>query len=120
VATILVLNDEPDLIYACRLVLEADGHTVIATTNATEALRLAAQTQPDMVLLDWVMPTMTGDEVLRRLRKMPETAATPVVMMSALPNGDVLSKATGADAFLAKPFSLSELSKMINRFAGTS
>src|SRR4051794_4263667 len=115
-ATVLVLNDEPDLIAACQMVLEANGYCAVGTTDPSEALPLAARLRPDVILLDWVMPGTYGDEILRVLRSQPATAHIPVIMMSALIDGEARSQAAGADAFLAKPFDVEQLAQAIESF----
>lgn len=114
-ATVLVMNDDVDLVGTCKLILEAEGHTVIAETSPEEGLRTAARARPDVILLDWVMRGMNGDEAFRRLRRDRRTADVPVVMMSAIAHGAARAAELGADAFLAKPFGAEELVQTIDR-----
>ncbi len=104
---VLVVNDEPDLLELCKFVLEDEGHTVEVTTSGHDVIALVHRFKPDVVLLDWVIPDVPGDVVLRRLRA--NGAVVPIVMMSASHRADEASRRLGADAFLPKPFTDEEL-----------
>lgn len=105
-ARILLINDEPDLIEMCQLVLESAGHSVMAITDSSRAIEAAARTdgRPDVVLVDLVMPGVSGAEILQKLRGIPETADLPIVIMSALADARERAEEVRADGFLGKPF----------------
>jgi putative two-component system response regulator len=108
---VLVADDyEPTLLGLCAL-LEAAGHTVHTARNGTDALRIAAAERPDVVLLDVVMPGMSGTEVCGELKQASATRFTPVVLISG--SGDrgnrLAGRAAGADDFLSKPVDVDEL-----------
>jgi two-component system phosphate regulon response regulator PhoB len=115
VARVLVVDDDFDLVEACRLVLEEAGHTVETITDASQTTAVAAEWAPDVVLLDWVLEGLTGGEVLRALRSDPSLAHLPVIVMSALEAGDLRSRAVAADDFLPKPFQADALISRIAR-----
>ena len=115
-ARVMIVNDEPDLLEICRMLLEDKGHTTVVTTDSAQAVHLAATLKPDFVLLDWVMREIHGDELLRRLRRLESTAGVPIVMMSALADGAERSRRAGADAFLPKPFDADQLERIVDEF----
>ena len=108
---VLLVEDE----YAQREVLaynlEAEGFDVIQADNGEDALLLVDEDQPDMIILDWMMPKVSGIEVCRRLKMRPETRAIPVIMLSARAEevDRVRGLETGADDYVIKPYSMVEL-----------
>jgi CheY-like chemotaxis protein len=114
-ARILLINDEPDLLAMCQLILESAGHAVFRALNPRDALRRAAAERPDAVLLDLVMPAMSGEEVLKRLRESPSTTDIPVVIMSALPDAEQRAAELGVAGFVAKPFDPDALTEAMSK-----
>jgi adenylate cyclase len=106
---ILVVDDVPQNVRLLEAVLAPRGYDVITATNGDSALRLIESEEPDLVLLDVVMPQLDGYEVCRRLRAREETAMLPVLMVTA----SVAEKAkvieAGADDLIAKPFNHDEM-----------
>ena len=108
--TILVVDDTPQNIKLLEAVLTGHGYIPVTAQSGEEALERVASENPDLVLLDIVMPVMDGYEVCRRLRADPETALLPVVMITA--SGDqekVQAIEAGADDFISKPLNQAEL-----------
>ena len=105
---ILLVEDTSDLAQVIARELEAAGYDVIRAGDGLTALQLHASAQPDLILLDWMLPQLDGLEVLRRLRR---TSAVPVLMLTA--RGEetdrVVGLEVGADDYLTKPFSMREL-----------
>jgi DNA-binding response OmpR family regulator len=103
---VLLINDEPDLLEMCELVLESAGHTAVLAFAGQDGVDLdsVVDPAPDVVVLDLVMPHVTGAEVYQRLRESGPTSQTPVVIMSALPNTVEIAEELGAQAYLEKPF----------------
>lgn len=110
-ATILIVDDEPAIRGLLEEVLRLQGYRVFTASDGRAALEEFTRRQPDLVLLDVVMPVLNGFEVCRRLKENPETRLTPIVMVTALSaSGDrVRGIEAGADDFLNKPFDRSEL-----------
>jgi signal transduction histidine kinase len=108
---ILAVDDNPQNLALLRAQLERAGYDVATAAGGEEALRAAAETSPDLVLLDLLMPGMDGNEVCRRLRHDPTTLPIPIVMLTALRDADskAAALAAGADDFLTKPFDRAEL-----------
>jgi len=108
---ILIAEDEPAQMELLRYNMEsADFRTVVATDGAS-ALALVEEEVPDLVVLDWMLPEMSGIEVCRRIRGRPESRSLPVIMLTARgeENDRVRGLETGADDYLVKPFSQAEL-----------
>jgi PAS domain S-box-containing protein len=111
VAQILVVDDNPQNVALMKAQLERAGYAVISAQSGTEALDAAFATQPDLVLLDIMMPGLDGYEVCRRLREDESTQATPIIMLTSLQDRADKLRAleTGADDFLSKPVDRAEL-----------
>ena len=108
---VLLVEDEQDVAELIRYNLTKEGYDVILSGNGNEALRLAREHRPDVMLLDIMVPQLNGWEVCRRIKKDPELAAIPVIMVSGrVEEGDkVLGFEVGADDYVTKPFSPREL-----------
>jgi CheY-like chemotaxis protein len=110
-AKLLLIDDDPDILGLVRFLFETSGHQVFSTLDPRQAFELAATTLPDAIVLDVMMPGISGWEVLERLRADERTRALPVVMLSAIGDSSNRTKGLrlGADDFLPKPFSPEEL-----------
>jgi len=108
---VLLVEDEQDVAELIRYNLTKEGYDVILSGNGNEALRLAREHRPDVLLLDIMVPQLNGWEVCRRIKKDPELAAIPAIMVSGrVEEGDkVLGFEVGADDYVTKPFSPREL-----------
>lgn len=108
---VLVVEDDPSLATLLRYNIEKEGFRVSEAHDGEEALLLVAETQPDLIVLDWMLPRVSGIEVCRRLRARVETKNLPVIMLTA--RGEDADRVrgldTGADDYLTKPFSMTEL-----------
>jgi CheY-like chemotaxis protein len=113
---ILMVEDDPDITLLARIALEeVGGYEVEAFETGAEALARVADIAPDLVILDYRMPGMTGAEVLEALRRIPATVQTPVVFMTAsvMPNQVAKLLALGASAVIPKPFDPVDLPEKI-------
>ena len=108
---ILVVEDEPSQREVLAYNLKAEGFLVISADNGEDALLLVEEEKPDLILLDWMMPNLSGIEVCRRLKSCNETRAIPIVMVSARSEemDKVRGLEIGADDYLVKPYSVIEL-----------
>jgi len=108
---ILLVEDDANLVELVRYNLEKEGFDVISTHDGEEALVLAEEERPDVVVLDWMISNLSGIEVCRRLRRAPETAGLPIIMLTARAEeaDRVRGLETGADDYVTKPFSPREL-----------
>jgi DNA-binding response OmpR family regulator len=105
--TVLIVDDEPNVVELVRVTLEDDRINVLAATSGAEALEVAAEAHPDLILLDVHLPDLSGLEVCRRLRREPALAGGRIVMLTAAAQREDVSRglAAGADEYLTKPFS---------------
>lgn len=117
--TILVVDDEPDLVELIAYNLEQQGHSVLSASNGQEALRQAKSRQPDLVVLDVMMPELNGIEVAKRLRSQTETASIPIIMLTAKSDEshELEGLGAGADDYISKPFSMQVLLARVNAMA---
>ncbi len=108
---VLVVEDEAALATMLRYNLEKQGFQVQEAVDGPEALTLIAEQAPDIVLLDWMLPVMSGIEVCRQIRRRPATRDLPVIMVTARTEDQDAVRAlnTGADDYITKPFSLDAL-----------
>lgn len=116
-ARVLHIEDDPHSRRLVEKILVADGHEVIETDNGLEGIRLAAEIEPDLVLVDINVPDLDGYEVTLRLRGMHALEGVPIVAITA--EGDrATSLAVGADGFIGKPIQARKFAKTIQRFLG--
>ncbi len=108
---ILVVEDEDSLATLLQYNLDKEGYGVALCADGEEALVMIDEKQPDLVILDWMLPTVSGIEVCRRLRQRPSTRNLPVVMLTARgeESDRIRGLDTGADDYVVKPFSMIEL-----------
>ncbi|MSP43458.1 MAG: phosphate regulon transcriptional regulatory protein PhoB [Alphaproteobacteria bacterium] len=108
---ILIAEDEPAQMELLRYNMEAADFRTIVANDGASALSLVDEEKPDLIVLDWMLPEMSGIEVCRRIRSRPETRAMPVIMLTARgeESDRVRGLETGADDYLVKPFSQAEL-----------
>ncbi|MCA1939876.1 MAG: phosphate regulon transcriptional regulator PhoB [Caenispirillum bisanense] len=108
---VMIVEDEIALVTMLRYNLEKEGYRVVEATDGEEALTVAAENTPNLILLDWMLPMMSGIEVCRQLRRKPATKDVPIIMVTA--RGEETDKVrglnTGADDYITKPFSMPEL-----------
>ncbi len=108
---VMIVEDEEPLVLLLRYNLEADGYDVDSCGRGDEAEIRLMEDQPDLLILDWMLPGLSGIELCRRLRSRPQTEHLPVMMLTA--RGEETERirglATGADDYVVKPFSVPEL-----------
>ncbi|MEM8979737.1 MAG: phosphate regulon transcriptional regulator PhoB [Pseudomonadota bacterium] len=108
---VLVVEDEAAQREVLSYNLEAEGFKVARADNGEEAMLLVDEVSPDVILLDWMLPNVSGIEVCRRLKARPDTRQTPIIMLSARSEevDRVRGLETGADDYMVKPYSVVEL-----------
>ena len=109
--TVLVVEDEAPLMTLLRYNLERQGFRVEEAADGQEALLRVAESKPDLVLLDWMLPSLSGIEVCRQLRRKPATRDLPIIMLTARTEDQDTVRAhdTGADDYVTKPFAMEGL-----------
>jgi two-component system phosphate regulon response regulator PhoB len=115
--TVLVVEDEYDLLATLRAILEGEGYATRACTDGKEALERIRSEKPDLLLMDMMLPRVSGEAIARTMRSDPELDRIPVVLMSAAPPGDERQTAH-CRAFLRKPFSLTTLLDTVRSLIG--
>lgn len=108
-AKILVCDDDEGILDLVELILSEEGYEVLPELNSLNIAGLVSQQRPDLLVLDLWMPVLSGDQVLRALRRNPETEHLPVMVISASGDGRSIAMNAGADDFMAKPFDLDQL-----------
>jgi two-component system phosphate regulon response regulator PhoB len=109
--TVLIVEDEAPLVTLLRYNLEKEGFAVCSAGDGEEALLQIAENKPDAVLLDWMLPLVSGLEVCRQIRRSPSSRSLPIILLTA--RGEEVDRVrgldSGADDYIVKPFSPSEL-----------
>ncbi len=115
---ILIVDDNDDIITTYRVVLDRMGYTVVVARNGIECLDMIEEVKPDLVLLDVLLPGLSGSEVCRSIKETAKTTEIPVVAITASVSGDTRKRMArvGADDFLLKPIDVSDLNRVIKQF----
>ena len=106
--TIVLVDDEVDIAQLLQQALELQGYRVVLAFDGAEGLEKVVEHKPELVVTDVMMPTMDGNELIDRMRKLPETAQIPVITISAA------SRAADTERFLQKPFDLDEFLELVD------
>ena len=119
--TILVADDEPEVVNLVRTLLEWQRYSVLDAADGRDALQQARRAVPDLILLDVRMPRMSGLTVLEKLQADPLTEGIPVIMLSVVTTYSEVRAALqrGAVAYLSKPFELKEMLELVQRVLST-
>ena len=119
---ILVVDDEKELVKLVTFNLSIAGYDILSAKNGIEALEISEQENPDLIILDIMLPRIDGWEVCRRLRQNPHTTNIPIIMLSALSEVDDKLKGfdLGIDDYVTKPFSPRELVVRVKRVLARS
>jgi DNA-binding response OmpR family regulator len=118
---VLVVEDKPDELEITRLSLEEAGYAIGTASNGVEALKKVRTVSPDLILLDVMMPGMNGLDVCKNLRKNPDTASIPILMLTGLRScfNQLAAFESGATDYLTKPFIpeelISKVEKLLNK-----
>ncbi len=114
---ILVVDDEKDVTESLRMSLESDNYSVVEAYTGSEAIKKARSEAPDLILLDVMLPDITGYEACNRLKKNPLTKLIPIIMLTGLSgitkNDKKLGLDLGADGYITKPIDTDELKERI-------
>ncbi|MDL1950375.1 response regulator, partial [Acidobacteria bacterium ACD] len=115
--TVLVIDDDEEILLVVKALLEGAGYAVLSATSGNEGLKLATGRHPSLILLDVMMPQLSGWEVCSTLKNLPETSAIPVVMLTVKSEiKDLITgMQAGADDFVTKPFTRANLLATVGR-----
>lgn len=114
---VLVVDDEPDVVMIIKTTLQAEGYDVVSANNGKDALEEAFETRPDLIVLDVMMPGMTGFDVLKELKANESTATVPIVMLTGVSEKSKIQEAiqSGIDYYVVKPFDFDDLLSKIKQ-----
>lgn len=117
---VLIVEDEPHIVESLTFLLKREGFDVVAMDDGAAALEAVAAEPPDVVVLDVMLPGMTGFEILRALRAAPETQDLRVLMLTAKGQrrDREIAEGAGADLFMTKPFANAEVVAAVKELAG--
>lgn len=121
-ARILIAEDDEDISDLALFRLEQEGHEVAVRTDGDSALAYAMEQRPDLIVMDWMMPGLSGVEVCQRLRQFAPTTNTSILMLTAKTREEDLETgfASGADDYMMKPFSPRELARRVTALLARS
>ncbi|HEX9181430.1 MAG TPA: response regulator [Burkholderiales bacterium] len=117
---VLIADDEPNIVMSLEFLMQRAGYQVQVATNGEEALRFATDVPPDLMLLDVMLPRMSGFEVCQKVRENPSCGAMKIIMLTAKGRDTEMAKglAMGADAYVTKPFSTKDLLAQVKQILG--
>ena len=115
---ILVADDDPDILSIVSMSLETQGYTVYKAANGREAVDLARQHHPDLVLMDMMMPVVSGYEAVTELKADPSTSGITIVGLSAKAMATDMERATdvGIDGYITKPFRIAQVLSVVESY----
>lgn len=117
---ILAVDDELDVLLIVKAALQSEGYVVETANNGPDALMLAKDTKPDLIMLDVMMPGMTGFEVLHKLKENDATATIPVIMLTGVSERSKMVEAIGSGTayYIIKPFDFDDLMEKVKTVLG--
>ena len=117
---ILIADDEPNIVVSLEFLMKQSGYDVRVATNGEDALRAVQEFVPDLILLDVMMPRLSGYDVCQKVRENPAWAGVKIIMLSAKGRDVEVNKgmAVGADAYVTKPFSTKDLIATVRELLG--
>jgi CheY-like chemotaxis protein len=117
---ILVVDDEPAILDMISELLGYEGYQVVTTSQGSVALTRAKDDPPALILLDLMMPGMSGWQMIAALKASPQTRAIPIVVLSARRDLSAIASDLGIATYLAKPFDIDELIAVVRQYTGAS
>jgi DNA-binding response OmpR family regulator len=116
---ILVVDDDRDIINVLTIILEEEQYRVKKAYTGLEAVTLFQEFQPDLVLLDYMLPDINGDEVAQKIRAFHPEKQVPIILISAAHNAEKIAQTAALDGYIPKPFEMGDLLKRINTLLST-
>ncbi|MBN1899621.1 MAG: response regulator [Spirochaetes bacterium] len=112
---VLVIDDDPNIIEMVKVNLELDGIKVISAANGKDGLEMAKTHKPDLILMDWMLPKMSGIDAVKLIRKDPSIKDIPIFMLTARSQVTDIDQAfkVGADSYITKPFNPVNLASLL-------
>jgi DNA-binding response OmpR family regulator len=115
---ILIVDDEPDILETLKFLIESEGFQSITAMDGEDALKKAKETNPDLIILDVMLPKINGYKVCRLLKFDNKYKHIPILMVTARSQEEdkVIGEETGADEYITKPFDIEELIEKVNNY----
>lgn len=113
--TVLVVDDDPGILEVIKIILSEHGYTVIAVSEASLVKEAISQNSPNIILMDLWMSGIDGHEITKYLKGNQKLKSIPIVIISALSEGEKMAMEAGADDFLAKPFNIEDLIEVVQK-----
>jgi CheY-like chemotaxis protein len=117
--TLLIVDDEFGVLEVLEFILKDSGYTVVSALNGREALARLQETKPDLAIIDFMMPILDGNEVIKAMRADDKLRDIPIILTSALPERTIRERCAGFDIFLRKPYKterlMEEIAKLLER-----
>lgn len=117
-ATILLIDDDLAIVEAVTIALESEHHSVMTCTEPTQWSTLIEQSVPDLILVDYFIKGVSGQDIIRTLKSTSSFASIPVLLVSAHSNLKELAQSANADGYLEKPFDLTTLFALVQQYTG--
>lgn len=114
--SVLICDDDEGIVDVASIILSDAGYKVVAITESRDVVSHAKQLNPHLILLDLWMPNMSGEEVTKQLKQIPETSNIPIIIVSASRHTEDIAKRIGADHFICKPFDIDELETVVKKY----
>ncbi|MGH7203578.1 MAG: response regulator [Candidatus Levyibacteriota bacterium] len=117
---IMIVDDDPDIVDALQFVLQDAGYKTKTSQEGEDAEKLTEKDLPELLILDVLLSGKDGRDICQKLKKQPQTKKLPIIMISAHPSAQKSVAQCGADAFLAKPFNVTDLLSTVEKFVSPS
>lgn len=117
---VLLIDDEVAIQEVAKIIFDCEGYSIQTLGSGKNLMRAVSQNRPDIILLDFSLPGQTGDAIAKKLKSFERTRNIPIIMISAHHALEQLAKNSGVNAFLAKPFSLTDLLSLVSSFTSPS
>jgi CheY-like chemotaxis protein len=117
---ILICDDDEGIVDVIKIVLEEKGYKTKSVSHGRDIFKIIEKWKPDLVLVDFWMPEISGDEIIKALKKEPHTESIPIILIAAHRRTRELAIQSGADGFLTKPFDIQDLENIVEKHTGGS
>ena len=114
---ILLCEDDEGIIEVVKIILTEKGYDVVKLYDYKGVVKQVKKIKPDLIIMDLWLPEISGEQATKILKNNPATKKIPIIILSAHQNGLKIARSSGADDFLNKPFDISDLEKMVDKYA---
>jgi CheY-like chemotaxis protein len=114
--TVLIVDDDKDIVTVLKLILAGENYSVLTASTGVEGYHMATTACPDLILMDYMLPDMNGDEVTVKIRNHLKSKSMPILLISAAHNAEIIAKTAGMDGFIPKPFEMEKLLEEVKKY----